>query len=147
MAVTQNKPSKFSVNHVLFNPYWLTMIDELYLYSWANEPNKSPWRERLRALLLREIGHLSSPSRSCLGSLFFICGGPGGCVKAPWQEGREEDLKEFPRSTLYSNPKHTISLQLVVRNLSYTLCFTMYSSSDSFIWTLLKVWHFNSLTL
>ena len=31
------------------------MINELYLYSYANEPNKSPWRERLRALLpLRE---------------------------------------------------------------------------------------------
>ena len=52
LAITQNKPSKFSVNHVLFNPYWLTMIDELYLYSYANEPNKSPWRERLWALLL-----------------------------------------------------------------------------------------------
>ena len=38
LAVTQNKPSKFSVYHVLFNPYWLTMIDELYLYSYANSP-------------------------------------------------------------------------------------------------------------
>ena len=52
LAIIQNKPSKFSVNHVLFNPCWLTMMDELYLYSYGNEPNKSPWRERLWALLL-----------------------------------------------------------------------------------------------
>ena len=52
LAVAQNKPPRFSVNHVLFNPYWLTMIDELYLHSYANEPNKSPWRERIKALLL-----------------------------------------------------------------------------------------------
>ena len=31
------------------------------------EPNKSPLRERLLALLLWEISHLSSPSRPCLG--------------------------------------------------------------------------------
>ena len=42
LAITQNNTSKFSVNHVLFNPYWLTMIDELYLYSYVNESNKSP---------------------------------------------------------------------------------------------------------
>ena len=52
LAITQNNTSKFSVNHVLFNPYWLTMIDELYLHSCANEPNKSPWREKLWALLI-----------------------------------------------------------------------------------------------
>ena len=43
-----------------------------------NEPNESPLRERLLALLLWEIGHLSSPSRSCLGRLILICGGLGG---------------------------------------------------------------------
>ena len=52
LAVAQNKPSRFSVNPVLFNPYWLIRIDELYLYSYVDEPNKSPWRERLWALLL-----------------------------------------------------------------------------------------------
>ena len=41
------------------------------------EPNKSPLRNRLLALLLWEIGHLSSPSRSCLGRLILICGGLG----------------------------------------------------------------------
>ena len=64
------------------------MTDELYLHSHANEPNKSPWRERIKALLLWEIGHLSSPSRSCLGSLIlhqWWTGGLGGCVKAPQQ--------------------------------------------------------------
>ena len=41
------------------------------------EPNKSPLRKRLLALFLWEIGHLSSPSRSCLGRLILICGGWG----------------------------------------------------------------------
>ena len=41
------------------------------------EPNKSPLRKRLLALLLWEIGHLSSPSRSCLGRFILIRGGPG----------------------------------------------------------------------
>ena len=41
------------------------------------EPNKSPLRKRLVALLLWEIGHLFSPSRSCLGRLILICGGQG----------------------------------------------------------------------
>ena len=48
-----------------------------------NEPNKSPLRKTLLVLLLWEIGHLSSPSRSCLGRLILICssrgeGGPCG---------------------------------------------------------------------
>ena len=50
------------------------MTDELYpyaLYSYANKPNKSPLRKRLLALLLREIGYLSSLSRSCLGRLIL----------------------------------------------------------------------------
>ena len=71
LAVAQNMLSRFSVNPVLFNPHWLTMIDELYLHSYPNEPNKSPWRKRIKALLPWEIGHVSSPSRSCLGSLFL----------------------------------------------------------------------------
>ena len=41
------------------------------------KPNKSPLRKRLLALLLWKIGYLSSPSRSCLGSLVFICGSWG----------------------------------------------------------------------
>ena len=39
------------------------------------EPNKSPLRNRLLTFLLREISHLSSPSRSCLGRLILIRGG------------------------------------------------------------------------
>ena len=42
------------------------------------EPNKSPLRKRFLALLLWEISHLSSPSRSCLGRLMLICGSQGG---------------------------------------------------------------------
>ena len=47
------------------------------------EPNKSPLRKRLLALLLWDIGQLSSPSRSCLGRLILIHGrqqGPAGGV-------------------------------------------------------------------
>ena len=36
------------------------------------EPNKSPLRKRLLALLLGEISHLSSPSRSCVGRLIEL---------------------------------------------------------------------------
>ena len=69
----------FSVNHVLFNPYCLTMIDELYPYSYANEPNKSPWRERLWALLpLREAATFPPQADHVLVVFFFIRGGPGG---------------------------------------------------------------------
>ena len=49
------------------------------------EPNKSPLRNRLMALLFWEIGYLSSPCRSCLGKLILICGrqGRGGPVGGP----------------------------------------------------------------
>ena len=51
-----------------------------------NEPNKSPLRKRL-LVLLWEISHLSSPSRSSLGRLIFIRGPWGHSVgKAPPQE-------------------------------------------------------------
>ena len=41
------------------------------------EPSKSSLRKRLLALLLWEIGHISSPSRSCLDRLILIHGRPG----------------------------------------------------------------------
>ena len=44
------------------------------------KPNKSPLRKRLLALLLSEICHLSSPSRSCLGRLTLIRGRQGFSV-------------------------------------------------------------------
>ena len=40
--------------------------------------NKRPLRNRLLALLLWEIGHLSTPSRACPGRLILIRGGQGG---------------------------------------------------------------------
>ena len=65
----------------------LTAWQWLMSFIWIpgqNEPNKSPWRKRLLALLLWEIGHLSSPSRSCLGRLILICGRwRGSAVKLP----------------------------------------------------------------
>ena len=47
------------------------------------EPNKSPLRNRLKALLLWEICYLSSPSRSCLGRLILIFGGWGALWVEP----------------------------------------------------------------
>ena len=50
------------------------------------KPNKSPLRNRFLVLLLWEMGHLSSPSRSCLGRLILICGGwcgPAGVAPPP----------------------------------------------------------------
>ena len=44
----------------------------------------------LLALLLGEMGHLSSPSRSCLGRLILICGGWGW--GALWAEPRPQSI-------------------------------------------------------
>ena len=41
------------------------------------KPNKSPLRKSFPALLLGEIGHLSSPGRSCLGRLILTLGSYG----------------------------------------------------------------------
>ena len=55
------------------------MIDELYLYSSANEPNKSPWRERLWALLpWRETATFPPQADHVLVVFFFVRGGTGG---------------------------------------------------------------------
>ena len=59
-----------------------------------NEPNTSPWRKRLWALLLGAIGHVSSPSRSCLDKFILIHGGWGA---------------------LWAEPSHTIILRLKVK--------------------------------
>ena len=61
------------------------MIDELYPYSYANEPNKSPWRERLRALLpLREMATFPPQEDHVLVVFFFVRGGTwGAALKTP----------------------------------------------------------------
>ena len=60
------------------------MIDELYLYSNANEPNKSPWRERLGALLpLREAATFPPQADHVLVVFFFIHGGTWGAALKP----------------------------------------------------------------
>ena len=60
------------------------MIDELYLYSYANEPNKSPWRERLGALLLlREMATFPPQADHVLVVLFFGRGGTWGAALKP----------------------------------------------------------------
>ena len=55
------------------------------------KPNKSPLRNRLRALLLWEIGHLSSPSRSHLGRLTLICDSQGSPAGQSSPTGREKE--------------------------------------------------------
>ena len=50
------------------------MIDELYLYSYVNEPNKSPWG----LLPLREAATFPPQADHVLVVFFFIRGGTGG---------------------------------------------------------------------
>ena len=55
LTLTQNNPSEFFECYLLFDHFFLRMNDELYiyaLYSYANQPNKSPLRNRLLVLLL-----------------------------------------------------------------------------------------------
>ena len=60
------------------------MIDEFYPNSYANEPNKSPWKERLWALLpLREVATFPPQADHVLVVFFFIHGGPGGASLKP----------------------------------------------------------------
>ena len=71
---------RISPQSSLFIIYYLILTAWQWLMSFTCipvqiEPNKSPLRKRLLALLLWEIGHLSSPSRSCLGRFIFIRGG------------------------------------------------------------------------
>ena len=69
---------KISPQSSLYVIYCLILTAWQWLMSFTcipvqNEPNKSPLRKRLLVILLWEIGHLSSPSRSCLGRFIFIC--------------------------------------------------------------------------
>ena len=61
------------------------MIDEHYPYSYANEPNKSPWREKLGALLpLREMATFPPQADHVLVVFFFGRGGTwGAALKSP----------------------------------------------------------------
>ena len=68
------------------------MIDEFYLYSYANEPKKSPCRERLGALLpLRETATFPPQADRVLVVFFFIRGGTGvgggAALKPPDRQG------------------------------------------------------------
>ena len=73
------------------------MIDELYLYYYANEPNKSLWRERLGALLpLRETATFPPQAAHVLVVFFFGRGGTWGAALKPpniWRLDRDfQDL-------------------------------------------------------
>ena len=57
--------------NVICKPYLLSLI----CIPMQVKLNKSPLREKLEALLLWEIGHLSFPSRPCLGRFILIYSG------------------------------------------------------------------------
>ena len=62
------------------------MIDELYLYSCANDLIKAhAERKALGPSPLREAATFPPQAGHVLVDLFFIHGGPGGCIKAPRQ--------------------------------------------------------------
>ena len=84
---------RISPQSALFGIYCLILTAWQWSMSFTcipvqTEPNKSPLRKRLLALLLWEIGHLSSPGRSCLGRLIPFCGsrwpGRGGEMPYGW---------------------------------------------------------------
>ena len=89
------------------------MIDELYLYSYANEPNKSPWREKLWALLpLREAATFPPQADHVLVVFFFIPGGlgvGGAALKPPdiWSlEQGPEDFQDLHGHEASSHHRH-----------------------------------------
>ena len=91
------------------------------------QPNKSPLRKRLLVLLLWEIGHLSSPSRSCLGRLIFIRGGWGlwgqsspafHHARMQWENGHVWTRKPV---NLYWIPQSPELGEISVHYLSYSV--------------------------
>ena len=78
------------------------MINELYLYSYSNEPNKSPWRERLGALLpLRETATFPPQADHVLVVFFFIRGGTWGAALKPPDKKPLNNFEEQARSDLW----------------------------------------------
>ena len=74
---------RISPQSSLFVVYCLILTAWQWLMSFTciaaqTEANKSPLRKRLLAFLLWETRQVSSPSRSCLGKLILIRGGPAG---------------------------------------------------------------------
>ena len=74
---------RISLQSSLYVIYYLILTAWQWLMSFTCipvqiEPNKRPLRKRLLALLLWEIGHLSSPGRLCLYRLILIPGRQGG---------------------------------------------------------------------
>ena len=67
---------RISPQSSLFVIYYLILTTWQWLMSFTCIPVQTEPTKSL-ALLLGEIGHLSSPSRSCLGRLILICGGRG----------------------------------------------------------------------
>ena len=89
------------------------------------KPNKSPLRNRPKALLLWEMGYLSSPNRSCLGRIILIHGGCGaGSSAPPWHFLPSPSLKINLKMFLKTYSKYIVSvnydfLQAFVQGLNY----------------------------
>ena len=81
LTQTQNSPhSSLNVIYCLIITawQWLMSFTHMPCIPMQIKPNKSPLRNRLKALLLWKIGHLSAAIRSCLGRIILIEDGQGG---------------------------------------------------------------------
>ena len=74
--------SSLNVIYYLIISVWQWLMSFIYMpcIPMQIKPSKSPLRNRFQALFLWEIGHLSSPTRSCLGRLILIHGSLGGAL-------------------------------------------------------------------
>ena len=89
-----SRQSSLNVIYYLIISAWQWLMSFTYMpcIPMQIKPNKSPLRNRFLVLLFWEIGHLSSPSRSCLGRLILICSRWGALrAKLPHSEGSLPD--------------------------------------------------------
>ena len=117
-----------------------------------NEPNKSPLRKRLLVLLLWEVGHLSSPSRSCPSRLILIHSGGGG-KGGPVGRASPKLWKLLPflSNGLFVILQHNFALTVFSLCISFLVVFLITANiSNCFKWTLLynnNIWCFISFLI
>ena len=130
---------RISLQSSLFVIYCLILTAWPWLMSFTcipvqNEPNKSPLRKRLLALLLWEMGHLSSPSRSCLGRLILILGGRGGPAgRAPPHWWEHKIVKPQGKVCQLLTVKHTIWLSNFTPNYTPKIIENLYLHKNLYI--------------
>ena len=85
------------------------------------ESSKSPLRNRLLALLLWDISHLSCPSRSCLGRLILIPGGTPHRDPTLWRK------RQSPRRV--NNLSGAVQLLILVSGVKLTFAESQFYSN------------------